>query len=312
MESAHARTTPKDFFLWAGAVIALYGSVISVITLAFSYIDYAFPDALAYASDPYSGPIRVAMASVLVLVPTMLVLLRIIRGTITEHAGRAHIWVRRWALVLTLFIASATMLIDLITLFTTFLGGEITIRFALKVAVVLLVALGVFLHFLADLKGYWIEHGRKAQLVGIAVGVLALALIGAGFFIVGSPATARLMRYDDQKVSDLQNLQYQIVNYYQQKEVLPATLAALADPLSGYSAPSDPQSGEPYRYEKTGNRSFTLCGTFNTPTPEARGRDIASPSGSIDETWTHQAGETCYERTIDPERYPFFTKPAAR
>ncbi len=43
--------------------------------------------------------------------------------------------------------------------------------------------------------------------------------------------------------------------------------------------------------------------------------DIAtsSPSmgGFVGETWDHQAGYTCFTRTIDTERYPFFddTKP---
>jgi hypothetical protein len=64
--------------------------------------------------------------------------------------------------MLTLFIAALTGLIDLITLINTFLGGEITTRFGLKVAIVLLIAIGVFLHFLADLKGYWIVTSKSS------------------------------------------------------------------------------------------------------------------------------------------------------
>jgi hypothetical protein len=29
----------------------------------------------------------------------------------------------------------------------------------------------------------------------------------------------------------------------------------------------------------------------------------------IDENWQHEAGATCFTRTIDPERYPVFEKP---
>lgn len=313
--AARPKTTPRDFFLWAGAVIALYGSVLSLITLLFEYVNHAFPDPLAYWGDPYGGAVRAAMAGVIVLVPTTLILLRIIRGTIKKDPTKAEIWVRRWALVLTVFIAVAVILIDLITLITTFLGGELSARFGMKVLIVLLIALGVFLHFLADLKGYWIANAKKANLVGIGVGALALVAVVAGFFVIGTPTDIRMLRYDEQKVSDLQGMQYQIVNYYQQKGALPEDLAALNDPLSGYQLPQDPQSGEGYRYAVTDTLSFELCATFNRETPDTRGqgsypsRDVAYPSQMMDENWEHGTGETCFSRTIDPERYPLFEKP---
>lgn len=312
-----SKTTPKDFFLWAGAVIALYGSVISFIALLFEYINYVFPDPLAYYGDPFGGAVRAAMAGVIVLVPTLLVLLRIIRKDIIEDKGKAAIWARRWALVLTIFLAIVTILIDLITLVTTFLGGEISVRFGLKVAVVLLVAAGVYLHFLADLKGYWIKHPKRANMVGIGVGALALVAVVSGFFIIGTPGQVRQLRYDEQKVSDLQGIQYQVVNFYQQKRTLPADLSELNDPLSGYVLPVDPETGAAYRYERTSDSSFSLCAAFNQPTPDTRGqgsypsRDIAYTGAGMgmDENWQHQEGETCFARTIDPERYPFFEKP---
>lgn len=310
-----SKTTPRDFFLWAGTVIALYGSVISLIALLFEYVNTAFPDPLAYYGDPYGGAVRAAMAGVIVLVPTTLILLRIIRKSIMKEPGKAEVWVRRWALVLTIFIAVAVILIDLITLITNFLGGDLSIRFGLQVAIVLLVALGVFMHFLADLRGYWIANAKKANLVGIGVGILALASVVAGFFIIGTPGEIRMLRYDEQKVSDLQSIQYQVVNYYQQKEALPEDLTYLNDPISSFMTPKDPQTGEAYRYTVTGPLSFELCATFNEPTPNTAGqgnyptRDMAYPSMDIDENWQHESGETCFARTIDPERYPAFDKP---
>lgn len=309
-----SKTSPRDFFLWAGTVIALYGSVISLTTLLFEYVNRVYPDALAYYGDPYGGAVRAAMAGVIVLIPTTLILLRIIRKSIQSEPGKADIWVRRWALVLTVFIAVAVILIDLITLITTFLGGELSIRFGFKVAIVLLVAAGVFMHFLADLKGYWIGNEKKALFVGIGVGILALLSVVAGFFIIGTPGEIRMLRYDEQKVADLQGIQYQVVNYYQQKEELPSSLDALNDPISGYVTPVDPQSLEAYRYAVTGARTFELCATFNEPTPDMAGRggyparDMAYPSMPAEENWTHEAGERCFSRTIDPERYPFFDK----
>lgn len=316
-----SRTTPKDFFLWASAVITLYLSVVSFITLLFEYINYVFPDPSAYGADPYSSAMRFAMAALIVFVPATLVFLRLIRSSIITEAGKAGIWVRRWALQLTVFVMTFTILVDLVTLVNYFLNGEITTRFILKVLVVLFTAGFVFLHFLADMRGYWIAHPKRANLVGAGAGVAVLAAIVAGFFLVGSPMAARDIRLDIERVNDLQNIQGQIVNYYQMKEELPAGLSDLQDPLSYFTLPADPVSGADYEYRKVGDLTFELCAVFAREGQDLTGRgsfpeggmsmSYPSPDGSL-ENWMHGAGEQCFERTIDPERYPVFEKPVTR
>lgn len=303
------KVTPKDFFLWAGAMVALYGSVISFIALLFEYINNQFPDPLDYYVDPYSGGIRFAMATLIVLVPVTILLMRFIRSEIAREPIKNELWVRRWALVLTVFVAGAAVVGDLIALINYFLGGDLTTRFVLKVIVLLVVAGAVFFHFLADLRGYWSANPERAKIVGFGAGIVVLVAIVSGFFILGSPAEVRLVRLDAQKVSDLQSIQWQVVNYWQQKEKLPASLDELKDPLSGSIIPVDPQSGESYTYEITGARSFKLCATFNK---EGVGDPyIARPKmdgGLEGDTWQHGAGEVCFDRSIDPERYPPYSK----
>lgn len=306
------KVTAKDFFIWAGAMIALYWSIIAFLMLCFEYIDRAFPDIVTSPyMDPYAGGIRYAMASLIVLGPLTVVLLRFIRKGIEVDASKAEIWVRRWALILTIFVAGVTVAVDLITLINTFLGGELTMRFVLKVLVVLLVAAAGFMHFYADLKGYWRTYPARARLIGFAFGILAIGTVAAGFFIVGSPTELRLMRLDDQKQGDLQNIQWQVVNHWQQKEVLPTKLGDMADALSGTFIPVDPQTGEAYRYSVTGPQTFKLCATFNRENSTVNGKPMPYypvESGMLDENWKHGVGETCFDRTIDPERYPPFTK----
>lgn len=308
----HLKVTPKDFFLWAGAMIALYSSVFAFIALLFQYINYAYPDTLAYTymADPYSGGIRFAMATLIVMAPVAIILMRFIRRDIEAESGKADLWIRRWALVLTIFIAGLAVVGDLIALINYFLGGDITMRFVLKVAVLLLVAGAVFMHFLADFRGYWNANPGRARLVGYAAALAIVLAIIAGFFIMGSPSQVRLYRFDSQKVSDLQNIQWQVVNYWQQKEELPVDAGQLEDPLSGWTMPIDPQ-GQQYRYEKTGDLAFKLCATFNANSKDAN-KSEAMPVrayGSLDGNFDHGAGEVCFDRTIDPERYPPYSKP---
>lgn len=308
------RTTAKDFFLWAGAMVSFYWSVIAFIYLVFNYINYALPNALSYyPADPYQSGISYQMASVIVLFPLYLFLMKLIHGDIARDASKRDIWVRRWAVILTLFVAGIAIAVDLITLLTTFLNGEaLTTAFLLKVLVIFLVAAGVFMHFIADLKGYWDAYPARRRYVGIGVGILALLTIGAGFLIVGTPGQARLARFDSAKVQDLQNIQSQVVYYWQAKRVLPATLADLTNSLSYGPVPSDPQTGGSYGYQATGALSFKLCANFNAasrgtqPSQSAPAvpAGLGGKAGMPADNWQHGSGEVCFTRTIDPSFYP--------
>lgn len=304
------KTTPKDFFLWAGAMVTFYWSVIAYIFLVFNYIDYVFPNVLSYyPSDPYQSGISYEMASIIVLLPLYLILMRLIHKDISRDASRKEIWVRRWALILTLFVAGVAITVDLITLLTTFLNGEaLTTAFLLKVVVILLVAGGVFMHFIADLRGYWDMFPSRRQYVRIGVAVLAVVTIVSGFFIVGTPAEARLARFDTQKVSDLQNIQYRVINYYQAKEKLPGAMTDLNNSLSYGPLPTDPQTGESYEYQPSEGLSFKLCATFNTESRINYAQSVPVVSegikGMAQDNWQHGAGSVCFDRIMDPAFYP--------
>src|SRR3989344_4615713 len=202
------RTTPKDFFLWAGAMVTLYAGVFAFVGLLFDYLNYTFPDtALNYYVDPYQSGISYEMASLIVLAPVFLILMRVIRRSIVADPSRQEIWIRRWALFLTLFVAGATIVVDLIVLTNTFLSGEeLGVRFLLKVLIVLLVAAAGFMHFAADLWGYWQKNPAYARYVNWATALLIVLTIAAGFLIIGSPQSQRVYRIDQQRVSDLQNI----------------------------------------------------------------------------------------------------------
>jgi len=314
METARS-VTPKDFFVWLGIVISLYGSVIALITLLFEYINRSFPDPLAGYADPYATGAHVSMAMLIVLVPMFFALMHVTQLAIRREPEKEFIWVRRWAVMLTLFLAAAVVAIDLIVLITTFLGGELTLRFLLKVAAVLLVGAGIFLHFLAVRWGYWIKHPKNAHLVAGSAILLTILMIVGGFSILGTPSDMRMRRIDSDKLSDLQGIQGQVVQHFQQKGALPASLDVLGDSISGYTVPSDPHTGRPYVYRVMSQHSFELCATFNREAPDTAGkgdyyaREMAYPSMGVEGNWRYTKGDTCFRRTIDPELYPPYPKP---
>ena len=307
------KATPKDFFLWAGAMIALYAGVSSFIGLLFDYINYAFPDPslVYYGYNPYQGSVSYEMASLIVLAPLLLILMRVIRAGIQADPTRREIWVRRWALFLVLFVAGASIVVDLIVLINTFLQGEeLSVRFLLKVVIVLLVASAGFLHFISDLFGYWEKKPEYAKMVSWAVAALVVLTIASGFVIIGSPQTQRQYRLDEQRLGDLQQIQSQIVYYYQQKTVLPAQLSDLDDSVSYFTIPNDPESNQPYGYTKKAGLNFELCATFSQPS-QLGPKDMQPVYSDLPapEKWQHGAGKTCFLRTIDPQLYPQVKNP---
>jgi hypothetical protein len=60
--------------------------------------------------------------------------------------------VRRWLTYLTLFSAACALLGDFATLVYNVLGGELTVRFLLKVLTVGLIAGTAFFYYLRDLR----------------------------------------------------------------------------------------------------------------------------------------------------------------
>lgn len=298
----HVKTTPKDFFLNLGAIITLYISTVSFISLAYVIINHFFPDALAYYYDGNRDTIRWTISCLVILFPLHVFLVKLISKDIALIPEKKYIWVKRWAVYLTLFIAGATAAGDLIILLNYLLGGEITTRFILKVITVLAAAAYIFVVYLHDLKRN--DYGKDTFVSGAALlgAGVTLAAIITGFMIVGSPIKERDQKFDDQRVSDLSSIQDYIVNnYWTRTGELPQSLGNLKDPLSSYLVVNDPETNQPYEYMVTGPTSFKLCATFSLPSREDENQ---IRYGMLNQSFKHGVGNTCFDRTIDPKLYP--------
>lgn len=293
------KTTPKDFFVTLGALVTLYIVIVSFLSLVFGLINHYLPDTVSYYGSILST-IRWTVSSLIILFPLFVYLSHLINKDIVVNPAKKNLWIKKWSNYLTLFLTGATVATDLIVLINTFLGGEITLRFILKVVAVLVIALFVFSYYLYE---------RKAKLYAIIASVLVLVSIVLGFLSVGSPLDERARKFDDQRVSDLSSIQYQIVNFYQKKGSLPQTLAEINDPLSSFMVPVDPVTNLSYEYTQTGKTSFEVCATFTLPSREVSGKtDVLTIPGVQPQVFNHDTGRTCFSRTIDPQLYPIVKK----
>jgi len=307
MEQNNVKTSPKDFFLHLLSVITLYVSAGSVIGLLFIYADKIFVDPLESSYLYYNGyayAVRWPIALLIVVFPAYAWSVWYLNKGYSANPEKKELRVRKWLLFLTLFLAGGIIIGDLVTLVYNFLGGDLTARFISKIAATLVVAGAAFGYYLSELK----QNYGLAKLIGWASAAIVVLSVGYGFFVAGSPFEARIKKFDQARVSDLQNTQSQIVEFWRQKERLPETLDELSDSISGYKPPTDPESLKSYDYVKGEELSFELCAEFSLPSSgdEAASREFYY--AYQDDNWDHEAGRQCFKRTIDPERYPPYEK----
>jgi len=334
METNKPKLSVGFFFLCLGLLVTLITSVVSFLNLVFSTLDKRFPDVLnsnyqyGYSTYDYES-IRMALATLIIFFPVFIIVSYFWRKFIKKGMGVFDEIIKKWVIYIILFLSSVVVIVDLVTLVKYFISGEITNRFILKVIVTLLVAVLVGIYYVLSLREKE-KISSVTNMIFSGIGIIfVISAISYSFLIMGSPAKQRLLRLDDRRIGDLQNIQYQIISYWQQKEKLPVKLSDLSNPLSGFSLPVDPEfkKGSTYEYIAKEKLKFELCATFALPMPQGwreynggsimpmmnyGGKDIAVSSfpypGGVNESWDHQIGRTCFERTIDKDIYPPFPK----
>jgi len=304
-------TTPRDVFLHLLATSTLYACVVAVLTLCFQYVNWLLPDQLSFYANGILEMIRVATAVVIVFWPVFLFISQVIYRDISKHPEKKEQKVRKWLIYLTMFVSAVTIIITLSSLLYRFLGGDLTSAFALKILSVLIVAAGVFSFFWWDLHRIITVPNKAARWLAISVSVVLLIAVVAGFFIVGTPSQQRARRFDSQRITELQQIDSEVLNYWISQRQLPKTLVAISEKQTYFLAPNDPETGTAYEYIIKDSLSYSLCGTFSLPSleQELKSKSIAPLAtapygGPTNQNWLHGAGRTCFDHTIDPKLYP--------
>lgn len=135
---------------------------------------------------------------------------------------------------------------------------------------------------------------RIHTVFSIVSSLVVIVAIACGVALVGSPGTARLQRFDQQRLSDLQTIFREVQSLCHDPDIktelkrpLPATLDELASQArSKRINMSDPESGERYVYTVKDGTTYELCATFSLPR-----------ESDAEVFWNHAPGRHCF--TID-------------
>lgn len=153
----------QEAFMYLLLFLTLYISAVSTGTLLFQFTNLALPDALiGPAASQSLNMIRQAAASLIIAYPVFLFMTISLRRAIGKDPDKRTSKIRKWLTYVTLFIAAAIIIGDLITLVFNLLEGDLTLRFILKVLSIGLIAGTIFGYYLWDLRRD--ERNKKMEI----------------------------------------------------------------------------------------------------------------------------------------------------
>jgi len=147
-----AYLSAREAFVYLLMFVCLYLSAFNFGSLVFYFINVGIPDPLRYYEGANPETLRRAVASVIVAFPVFFWLATLTNRWARLNPDQKASKIRKWLTYLTLFVAAAVIIGDLIVLLYNLLGGELTVRFLLKVLTVLGIAGLIFGYYLSDLR----------------------------------------------------------------------------------------------------------------------------------------------------------------
>ena len=190
MKNTTVKSTPKDVFLHLLNIFTFYLGVISFIMLYIQYISALFPDPLSFYYTAIATGVRISTSILVIAIPVYILTSWLLGKDLASNPKRRELKLRKWLTYFTLFISAITIIVDLIMFVYSFLSGELTTQFFLKVFVVLLVAGAVFSYYIWDLRRKKMKS-KTPKILAWVLSFVVLASIVWGFFIIGTPAEQR-------------------------------------------------------------------------------------------------------------------------
>lgn len=143
----------REAFVYLVLFLCLYISAFSFGSLLFDFINRFVPDPLRqYFGESSLRSVRMAVSSLIVAFPLYLWLSVLTGRIIRHHPEKKGSKVRKWLTYITLFVAAGIIIGDFIALIFNLLGGELTMRFILKIAAVIFIAGTTFGYYLWELR----------------------------------------------------------------------------------------------------------------------------------------------------------------
>lgn len=268
-------------FIALGFVAIIFG------ILCHNIIDYFFPDpTIAFNFDRIQASatsIHYAIASLIVAFPIYFFAIKFWFSRFKTDEGKTESSLTKWITYFVLLITALVFVGDLIAVIFYFLRGETTNRFVLKAITIFVISGGIFGFYYFERKRIQFKKQVSKNVFysfGLIAFTLIITFIGLGFYVAGSPTTARKYTFDKTRASDLSSVSYCVERYAKNFNKFPTSLESMEN-LSGYSncLKKDPETKKVYEYNVVSEMKeendvikgeFELCADFSLDTNEEK------------------------------------------
>ena len=291
LNNMNNHNSAKYAFYYLLSLVALIFTALSVGMIAFGIIDKSIPDALNYSS--VDGQFKFAISALFIAGPIFYIMSYLINkglrnGDLDKDAG-----VRRWLTYFIILVSSLIILGVFIGVMNSFLSGDVTTSFILKMLSMIVIASLVFSFYFYDIKRDDVKESNKVILIFFfATAVLVLSAFISAWFFIESPKMARAEKFDQQLISNIYSLENAVNAYYEKTKSLPENVEQLKNNTDLYlnnEAFNDPETGRLIDYKKTSDKTFEFCAEFRTDSFENNNnRAYSGPMGK-----NHRAGYQC-------------------
>lgn len=294
------KESSREAFLYLLAFSTLCGWATALGSALFTYIKHWFPEAVEFGISHYFSTRSVTseMATMAVTFPIFMLVMRAIIRESSENPEQLHSGVRKWLTYIALLGTAAAMIGDLIWFLTYLLQGEITTRFFLKSAVVMLICGSIFIYYLRFLQ----PPEKRTQvndkawnrtfMLGSLASVLVVFLLG--FVVAGTPSQLREQQADRNRIDSLRQIANTLHARYQNQNrsnsfTMPDSLQQLVEEKQLRSDQIlDKVTRTPYTYTVIEETKYSLCAEFQA--------ESNNPDWDRDSPfWQHPAGKHCFE-----------------
>lgn len=306
---AHYSSPAKHMFYYLLSLVTLGFTSIGVGKILFQIINATFLETtFSYESAFSPWELQFGISSVIVTAPIFFFLGLRIQKDLAAKLLNQDSAIRKWLTYLILFISSLVIIGVLIELLNNFFQGELTVKFILKALSVLLLSSAIFSFYLFDIRRekFVLDPVVKRYAWGFVI--VTLATLISGFFFLESPSKIRTQREDQERLSRLQSMHYEIQEFSRREGTLPKDLDFLKDRFLPEQM-QDPVTKEALEYRIVSKTEYELCTTFALSNKDSK--DVHQgyyyprpPYAPYEINWWHEAGRHCFPLKVEKVEKP--------
>jgi hypothetical protein len=252
-----------------------------------------------YSASYQPDALKFAISALLISTPIYFLTMREIHKNLYSGALAKDSEIRKWLTYFILLVSSVIMIGWFIYVVNSFLGGELTLKIALKALVAILINAGIFSFYLYDIRREKVT-GTKDKIIKIYLYMSLIVVVSvfvSSLFVVESPQETRNRKIDERILRNMNSLENAISMYHDEFGVLPDNLNELLEKETFLSKNTleHPQTKEQLTYNIINETEYELCADFLTSNLDESesGRYYSVREGNL-----HDKGYQCLSKRV--------------